>query len=162
MNRGILDFYTGSKVLLQNDVDRHHVMPRAQFPESTRARADNIANIAFIVGDVNKTIGQSDPEVYLPSVGLDVLKSQCIPTNGSLWAINRADDFGAARPELLAESFNDFVRSSLPQRRLGPVSPSRNRTPERSVPFFCRAAGPTDLEAVTADSVPMIGRCSRG
>lgn len=120
MNRGILDFYTGSKVLLQNEVDRHHVMPRAQFSESTRAKADNIANIAFIVGDVNKSIGQSGPEVYLPSVGLDVLKSQCIPTDVSLWAINRANDFWAARRELLAESFNDFLHSSLPQRRLGP------------------------------------------
>jgi hypothetical protein len=70
MHRGILDFYTGSKVLLQKDVDRHHILPRAQFPESSRATADNIANIAFIVGDVNKSIGQTGPEVYLPSVSL--------------------------------------------------------------------------------------------
>ena len=48
MHRGILDFYTGSKVLLQNDVDRHHILPRAQFPDLSRATADNIANIAFI------------------------------------------------------------------------------------------------------------------
>lgn len=120
-------------MLLQNDVDRHHVMPRAQFPESTRARADNIANIAFIVGDVNKTIGQSDPEVYLPSVGLDVLKRQCIPTNGSLWAINRADDFGAARPELLAESFNDFFGVRCPS---GGSAPSHLRATARQKDLF--------------------------
>lgn len=119
MNRGVLDFYTGSKVLLQNDVDRHHVLPRAQFSDASRSSADNIANIAFIVGDVNKSIGQSGPEVYLPSIGLDVLKSQCIPTDASLWAIKKADEFWAARRELLAESFNDFLRASLPQRRLG-------------------------------------------
>jgi hypothetical protein len=28
MHRGILDFYTGTKVLLQNDVDRHHILAR--------------------------------------------------------------------------------------------------------------------------------------
>ena len=47
MHRGILDFYTGGKVLLQNDVDRHHILPRAQFPEQSRSTADNIANMAF-------------------------------------------------------------------------------------------------------------------
>jgi hypothetical protein len=119
MNRGILDFYTGAKVLLQNEVDRHHILARAQFPEHSRAVADNIANIAFIVGDVNKAIGQAGPEVYLKRLGSRVLKSQCIPTDQSLWAIDRADAFWAARRELLADSFNDFVRESLPQRRLG-------------------------------------------
>ncbi len=119
MNRGILDFYTGTKVLLQNDVDRHHVLPRAQFADHSRASADNVANIAFILGDVNKSIGQSGPEVYLKRLESRVLKSQCIPTDQSLWAIDRAEDFWAARRELLADSFNDFLRDSLPQRRLG-------------------------------------------
>lgn len=118
-NRGILDFYTRAKVILQNDVDRHHILPRAQFPEASRAVADNIANIAFIVGDVNKSIGQSGPEVYLKHLGSAVLRSQCIPEDSSLWAIERADDFWAARRELLSESFNEFLRDSLPQRRLG-------------------------------------------
>jgi hypothetical protein len=119
MHRGILDFYTGSKVVLQNAVDRHHILPRAQFPDLSRATADNIANIAFIVGDVNKSIGQTGPEVYLKHLDARVIKSQCIPLDDSLWAINRAEDFWAARRELLAESFNDFLRDSLPQRRLG-------------------------------------------
>ena len=119
MHRGILDFYTGSKVVLQNAVDRHHILPRAQFPDLSRATADNIANIAFIVGDVNKSIGQTGPEVYLKRIDPRVIKSQCIPSDDGLWAINLAEDFWAARRELLAESFNDFLRDSLPQRRLG-------------------------------------------
>jgi hypothetical protein len=119
MHRGILDFYTGSKVLLQNDVDRHHILARGQFPEHSRASADNVANIAFIVGDVNKSIGQSGPEVYLKKIEPSVLTSQCIPSDQSLWAVDRAQDFWAARRELLAESFNEFLRDSLPQRRLG-------------------------------------------
>jgi hypothetical protein len=118
MNRGILDFYTGAKVLLQSEVNRHHVFPRAQFPEQLRAKADNIANIAFITGDVNKSINQSGPEVYLKKIGAKVLKSQCIPLDQSLWQIDRAEDFWAARRDLLAASFNDFLRSAFPQRRL--------------------------------------------
>lgn len=68
---------------------------------------------------MNKSIGQTGPEVYLKHLDLRVIKSQCIPLDDSLWAITRAEDFWAARRELLAESFNDFLRDSLPQRRLG-------------------------------------------
>ena len=118
MHRGILDFYTGGKVLLQNDVDRHHILPRAQFPERLRSTADNIANIAFIASDVNKSIGQSGPEVYLAKLPPRVLKSQCIPTDSALWRIDKAEAFWDARRELLAESFNEYVRTALPNRQL--------------------------------------------
>ena len=118
MHRGILDFYTGGKVLLQDDVDRHHILPRAQFPEDSRSDADNIANMAFIASDVNKSIGQSGPEVYLAKLKPRVLKSQCIPTDNTLWRIDKAEDFWKARRELLAESFNEYVRKVLPKRRL--------------------------------------------
>ncbi|MGA2622149.1 MAG: DUF262 domain-containing protein [Thermoguttaceae bacterium] len=118
VNRGILDFYTGGKVLLQSNVDRHHILPRAQFDEDVRSEADNIANIAFIAGDVNKAICQAGPEVYLPRIKPRVLRSQCVPTDSALWRIDEADAFWRARRELLADSFNDYVRKSLPQRHL--------------------------------------------
>lgn len=118
MNRGGLDFFTRSRVLLQGNIDRHHILPRAQFPESERTSADNIANIAFITSEVNKSIGQSGPEVYLAKIEPKILKSQCVPLNRDLWRIDRAADFWRARREFLAESFNDFVQKKLPQRRL--------------------------------------------
>ena len=118
MNRGILDFYTGSKVLLQGNVDRHHILPRAQFAEDIRSTADNIANMAFIAGDVNKSIGQAGPEVYLAKVKTRVLESQCIPTDSALWRIDQAESFWESRRELLTESFNEYVQGALPQRRI--------------------------------------------
>lgn len=118
LNRGVLDFYTGGKVLLQNNVDRHHILPRAQFPEDQRPVADNIANVAFITGDVNKSIGQSGPEVYLKKVKSKILESQCIPQDSTLWRIDEADSFWLARRQLLADSFNDYIRKSLPNRRV--------------------------------------------
>jgi len=119
MHRGILDFFTGGKVLLHNAIDRHHILPRGQFPEKVRSTADTIANIAFINGDVNKSIGQSGPDVYLKRIEQLVLVSQCVPTDRSLWTIDRADDFWTARRELLAKSFNDFLKKTLPKRRVG-------------------------------------------
>ena len=118
MHRGVLDFYTGGKVLLQNDVDRHHILPRAQFPERSRSKADNIANMAFIAGDVNKSIGQTGPEVYLAKLKPRILRSQCIPKDSALWRIGKAQAFWEARQKLLAESFNEYVRQAFPQRRL--------------------------------------------
>lgn len=118
MHRGVLDFFTGGKVLLHNAIDRHHILPRAQFPEKARSIADNIANIVFISGDVNKSIGQSGPEVYLKRVAKRVLESQCVPTQTSLWSIDNAEAFWAARRELLAASFNDFLKEALPQRKV--------------------------------------------
>lgn len=118
LNRGALDFFTGGKVLLQSQVDRHHILPRAQFSEKIRSTADNVANIAFIASDVNRAIGLSGPEVYLKRIGKEILASQCVPTDSALWAIDRADEFFDARRELLADSFNEFLKKALPQRRV--------------------------------------------
>jgi hypothetical protein len=118
MNRGILDFFAGGKVLLQNSIDRHHILPRAQFSEKLRSTSDNVANIAFIASDVNRSIGQTGPEVYLKHIPKAVLDSQCVPYDSSLWVIDRAEEFWQARRTLLAESFNGFLKDALPGRRL--------------------------------------------
>lgn len=117
-HRGILDFYTGAKIFMQKSIDRHHIMPRSQFDAPKRAQADCIANIAFISGDVNKSIGQAGPEVYLKSLKSKVLMSQCVPTDPGLWFVESAPEFWQTRKELLAEAFNEFVREALPNRKL--------------------------------------------
>jgi hypothetical protein len=119
MHRGILDFSSnGGKILLQTNVDRHHILARGQFPENIRSKADNVANIAFISGSINKAISQSGPEVYLKTIKPKVLQSQCVPTDVSFWAIEHADKFWHARRALLAESFNEFLKDALPGRKL--------------------------------------------
>jgi hypothetical protein len=118
MHRGVLDFFTGGKVLLNSAIDKHHILPRSQFPEKRRSTADNVANIAFISSDVNKAIGVSGPEVYLKRISKRVLESQCVPTQAGLWAIDSAGEFWSARRDLLARSFNDFLRKALPQRKV--------------------------------------------
>jgi hypothetical protein len=115
---GALDFFTGAKLVLQDNVDRHHILPRAQFGEKDRSSADIVANIAFIASDVNRSIGQSGPEVYLKRVGKRVLASQCVTIDNSLWSIEEAENFWSARRTLLAKAFNDFIKESLPQRRI--------------------------------------------
>jgi hypothetical protein len=117
-NRGMRDFFTGQNVILQEEIDRHHILPRRQFPAGTRHVADNVANIAYIVSDVNKAISHTGPEVYLGDIKPAILESQCVPLDSALWRIRQADAFFAARRRLLAQSFNDYVRDALPGRRL--------------------------------------------
>jgi hypothetical protein len=74
--------------------------------------------MAFIAGDVNKSIGQTGPEVYLKTIKPSILKSQCIPTDSALWRIDQAESFWRVRRGLLADSFNEHIRKLLPQRHL--------------------------------------------
>jgi hypothetical protein len=107
-----------AKSLLRCHVDRHHILPRAQFPENLRTTADNIANLVFIAGDVNKSIAQAGLRYTSRKVKIRVINIQCIPTDSELWRIDRAEEFWQSRRELLAGSFNEFVRDALPQRRM--------------------------------------------
>ena len=115
---GLRDLFSGSQMLLQAHVDRHHILPRAQFPERDRSKADNVANIAFISGEVNRSIGAASPDVYLAKLSAEVLESQCIPLDRDLWRIDRAQEFWSARQMLLSDGFNGFLRKMMPGRHI--------------------------------------------
>jgi len=117
-NNGLRDLFTDSQILLQKNVDRHHILPRAQFEESRRSKADTIANIAFITGEANRSVGAASPDVYLKKLKKETLVSQCIALDQSLWRIERADEFWEARRKLLAAAFNTYLRTALPGRRI--------------------------------------------
>jgi hypothetical protein len=99
-------------------VDRHHILPRAQFPELKRANSDTVANIAFITGEANRSVGAKSPDVYLGEIKQKILRSQCIPLDEEVWRIDRAEEFWQQRRELLAEAFNGYLREVLPGRRV--------------------------------------------
>jgi hypothetical protein len=111
---GLRDLFSGSEILFQANVDRHHILPRAQFPDHSRAKADTLANIAFVTNEVNRSVGAASPDVYLRKVSREVLESQCIPLDEQLWRIDQAEEFWNARRRLLSEAFNGFLRKMLP------------------------------------------------
>lgn len=115
---GLRDLFSNSEILLQKNVDRHHILPRAQFQESQRSKADTIANIAFITGETNRSVGASSPDVYLKKLSKATLISQCIPLDPSLWHVDRSEEFWEARRKLLAIAFNGYLKKVLPGRRV--------------------------------------------
>ncbi len=117
-HRGMKDFFTGQKIVMQANIDRHHILPRRQFLESIRSSADTVANIGFIASEVNRAISHTGPEVYLAEIKPEILDSQCVPDDHALWRIRQADAFFAQRRKLLAAAFNDYLREALPGRHL--------------------------------------------
>jgi hypothetical protein len=72
----------------------------------------------FVTGEANRSVGAASPDVYLAKFSREVLESQCIPLDKSLWHVDRCDDFWRERRELLAQAFNGFLRKMLPNRRV--------------------------------------------
>jgi hypothetical protein len=114
---GAKDLLHRGRILSRSGIDRHHILPRSLFQARERYRADVLANIAFVVGDSNRSISDSNPATYLASIDKAVLESQAIPTDRSLWDVNRADEFWAQRRRLLANALNDYLKCALPKRR---------------------------------------------
>ena len=117
-HRGAKDLLTGQRILLQDRVDRHHIIPRSSYRPTLRSTSDNIANIAFIDSDANTEISNHDPQSYLAKVKKRILRSQCIPDEPRLWSKDMDEEFWKARRKLLATSFNDYLKKALPGRRL--------------------------------------------
>ena len=117
---GARDFCKGielKKFLLGggNQLELHHVFPKAQLHRFGGFRRDEInavANFAFLTKDCNLQVSSSLPEVYLPryeNMHPGVLKSHWIPMDERLWKLENYREFLAARRELLAQAANDFL-----------------------------------------------------
>ena len=130
---GARDFCKGielKKFLLGggNQLELHHVFPKAQlyrFGGFRRDEVNAIANFAFLTKDCNLHISATLPEVYFPQYEAKhpgVLASHWIPQDPHLWKIENYRDFLAARRELLANAANDFLdqlyRGAMPESEL--------------------------------------------
>ena len=116
---GAKDLFTRTTIQARRRIDRHHLLPRALFPQGfERQRADVLANIAFIISDTNKSINDADPAAYLSGISASILRSQAVPLDKADWNVGRAESFWDARKKLLAGSFNAFLKDALPRRRV--------------------------------------------
>ncbi|MDM7954569.1 MAG: DUF262 domain-containing protein [Cyanobium sp. CZS 25K] len=93
----------------------HHIFPKALLKQNGygTGEIDDIANLAFIGGRSNRRISDRPPATYIPdlvaSSGDQAFRSQCIPTDPGLLALERFRDFLAERRRLIAERLNGFL-----------------------------------------------------
>lgn len=94
----------------------HHIFPKAQLYKPKvlggpfkRAEVNTLTNFCFLTKETNLRISDRLPEDYFLEIEKEnpgALASQWIPTDPSLWKIERYRDFLEARKELLAAEAN--------------------------------------------------------
>jgi hypothetical protein len=117
------DWFTGVALATDvvgpdHEVQVHHIFPKALLKERgvSRKDRDEIANLAFLAARPNRKISARQPDQYLGEIAdkhQDRLTAQCIPTDRSLWKLDRFHDFAAARRELLARAINELIENPI-------------------------------------------------
>jgi len=116
---GAKDWWSGLALSLSHQgrnhfIQYHHIFPKSKLQgEYEKAEINEIANMAFISGRVNRSISNSLPEKYIPEIleerGDDALTAQCIPPDQNLWKMDAYRTFLEKRRELLAQSINRLL-----------------------------------------------------
>lgn len=117
--QGAKDWSSGLALSLSHQgrnhfIQYHHIFPKSKLQgEYEKAEINEIANMAFISGRVNRSISNSLPEKYMSEIikerGDDALIAQCIPLDQNLWKMDSYRTFLEKRRELLAESINRLL-----------------------------------------------------
>ncbi len=96
----------------------HHIFPKSQLYKKGHYRQDvnALANFCFLTKDTNLDISDRLPEEYFTEIEANhpgALASQWIPTDPSLWRIEKYLEFLQARRVLLANETNRRMRDLL-------------------------------------------------
>jgi hypothetical protein len=120
---GAKDWETNLGISLKNmnkkdKIESHHIIPqdllkKANYPKEM---INDIANLAFIGKQTNGKISNAKPEIYLKEyldkgkgVIPDMFHQHCIPTDTTLYPIDKYPEFLKARRKLLVELFNEYL-----------------------------------------------------
>jgi hypothetical protein len=120
--QGATDWKSGVAIHLHHQgrahlIQYHHIFPKARVRELYDVREVNeIANLAFISGRTNRHFYTDLPKTYLPKVaerGGDVLTSQCVPLDPTLWELSSFPAFLQERRALIADAVNALVETGM-------------------------------------------------
>ena len=100
----------------QDKLQFHHIFPKAYLRDSgldyKTSQVDDISNLAFIGGSTNLKISAQAPSSYLKKLAEredNLLESQQVPLDTSLYEPDRFLEFQAARRESIAHRLNTFL-----------------------------------------------------
>ena len=105
-----------------NSVQSHHIFPQAFLYKNgydaenhlDKKKVNEIANRAFITRDANYDILDENPVEYLRVVSEkypEAFGQQMIPTDQSLWVVEKYNDFLMIRRKMIADSINLFLET---------------------------------------------------
>ena len=118
-NEGAKDWFSSIAIAYntqgaQHKLQFHHIFPQSILKgQFNKEEINDIANLCFISDRANKKISNKKPADYFPDIiktqGEAALIEQCIPTDRSLWTVDRYKDFLAKRREMIADKMNKFM-----------------------------------------------------
>jgi len=128
---GAKDWQSGLNLSLTHSgkwhyINFHHIFPKSLLSAAgyDNSEINEIANVAFISGHLNRSLSNKEPRVYLPGViekrGLEALASQHIPAEPALWEIGNYRSFLEHRRAALADALNAFFEEIGHDRRVAP------------------------------------------
>jgi len=92
------------------DLDRHHIFPKEHLRSTTDdVLINHIGNLTFIDRGVNEELGESLPEDYLEDYDVEVLQKHFIPTDTTLWKLDKFEQFLKVRMDLLLRAVQTMV-----------------------------------------------------
>ncbi|NLT73447.1 MAG: DUF262 domain-containing protein [Chloroflexi bacterium] len=120
---GAVDWFNGASLADPHgrsyQIHSHHIFPTSLLYSREggyssenhlhKKLVNEIANRAFLTGDTNLSLSNSEPIEYLGQVQGQypgALKNQLVPLDPSLWHLERYEEFLAERRHLLAEAIN--------------------------------------------------------
>ena len=109
------------------NIQSHHIFPQAVLYRNgynsenhlDKQRVNEIANRAFITRDTNFDISDKNPVDYLNEITSnypEALTQQLIPTEKSLWKVEKYNEFLTARRKIIADSINTFLEDLKGQK----------------------------------------------
>lgn len=117
---GAQDWRSGLGLSLTHAGRAHYIQAHHIFPKSVMAQIgydkgeiNEIANLAFVSGSKNRSLGKRTPDEYFPEIvssrGPEALVRQGIPTNPELWSTDEFLKFLEYRRAELADLVNRFL-----------------------------------------------------
>lgn len=117
---GAKDWYSNLTIALdhsgvQHRLQFHHIFPKGVLRNVhvSAREADDIANLSFISGKVNRAISDKAPSIYIPplitKIGQAPFDAQCIPTDEAFLTLDAYKLFLVERRKRIAERLNAFL-----------------------------------------------------
>jgi len=125
---GAIDWFNGAPLGTTfgkaYQLHNHHIFPQSVLYENGfdpenhlhRKIVNEIANMAFLTAETNRTLANTPPEDYLPKVAAkypDALAKQFVPMDPALWRVERFADFLEARRDLIARKITEFMKALI-------------------------------------------------
>lgn len=127
--KGAIDWFNGSPLDATHGasyaIHSHHIFPSSLLYSAGGYDRENhlhkkivneIANRAFLTGESNISLSNTEPARYLPEIERKypgALAKQFVPLDSSLWELDRFEDFLAARRRLIATAINERMEEYL-------------------------------------------------